>query len=619
MSISHNIPVASQPVSPRHDKVNKNSPNPPDAKNENNQNQDSHIFDKPLPIQTASQPSNRNHVKWDIETTSPSKKTLTINTPFSSLSVDPKIISNFPINQTTEAIEDMVRDLSSQNRSNSSPVGSDDDTPNDNGAIIDDDYLMKVNSQENMEDGNQDKNDNNSMSLKAPMLQALNVPFNENQNSILAPENQKQVLPFDIPEDMKPVPFDAPTLKLLPSINNNDGNNNVNTQEDSKEEVLVIDASITMSEVPTEQQTPSTEIFLSPIDSPQKSGRKRPITPQNERNSYSSLFFAQPKNVYAYNGFSGGMTAPPPSEEDIEQSLKIFKRSKRAPSKERIIYVEQHLERKKMEAISSGDYLEAERIENLSKDIRNAYSNEQQVDYSDVRLQPFLERLDEAKSELSAEQKTWNQRIERAKRQCYSKLEEFDNMQEQALQEFDEKWNDPNYLRAYSKPSTQLNTMRKLERKLVILKSYGEAAQMKKKADKMEKEETKQNQQRGVNEMIKQRNQLIAQQKIEREDYARKLRQSLLLMKKQKEDNVEVLKKKVSNIERRIEALKKEKQPWTPSDQQAVSTPRTASKMVKFRNEPYFKPLNIKPMRSVSVTQKKKKRILVGSKRVFDI
>ena len=144
-------------------------------------------------VQTASQPSNRNHVKWDIETTSPSKKTLTINTPFSSLSVDPKIISNFPINQTTEAIEDMVRDLSSQNRSNSSPVGSDDDTPNDNGAIIDDDYLMKVNSQENMEDGNQDKNDNNnSMSLKAPMLQALNVPFNENQNSILAPENQKQ-------------------------------------------------------------------------------------------------------------------------------------------------------------------------------------------------------------------------------------------------------------------------------------------------------------------------------------------------------------------------------------------------------------------------------------------
>ena len=96
-----------------------------------------------------------------------------------------------------------------------------------------------------------------------------------------------------------------------------------------------------------------------------------------------------------------------------------------------------------------------------------------------------LTKEDCGEIELFNEENNWKTKLEAAKSKCYSKLDDFDKLQDEEMKKFDEKWDDPNYLRLYSIPSTQLNQLRKIEKKLVLTKRYTDAAEVRKRIDIM--------------------------------------------------------------------------------------------------------------------------------------
>ena len=617
MKSNKDIPVASQPVSPRQGAFSIPSPD---------SSQESAIFDKPLPIETSSQPSRNNHVKWDISLTPPSKKTLIIASPFSEIKVDANIISNFPREKSTEAIEDIVRGLSKQPRINSSPVGSDDE---ENSVPIipdfteNDDYL---NEQNVSHSSSYDELQSSSFISKSTLDAMKPIPFSPTKEEKSFPE------PFPSPptEQVTPSGIFLSPIPMMKSINESNEQESVteinlspnNEKEENNEEMnkSCVDELHKVKEneepdslganISPRIGNDASGINSSPIHVTKRVDEKMPKTPPNE--SFSSLFFAQPKNVFTYDDLA-------PSETEIKFTLREFEESGKVPSKEKIVYVERYLEEKRVDSITSGQYLDADKYENTIKEMRIAMIKSIHESEIQSKVQPFLDRLEEAKNQLFTEENSWSRKLETAKNKCYLKLQDFDKLQDEELRKFDEKWDDPNYLRIYSKPSSQLNQLRKIEKKLVLTKRYADADEVRKRIDIMEMEETEAMQKRGIEDMSAQRNLLVEQQEVNRENFTVALKQKLSMMKKERDDALEAIKKKIAKLEKKIDEVRNEAIQWKPTTITSIVTPRASTQMAKFRNESYFKPLRIKPMNSSNVTPKKKKKIFVATAHVFDV
>lgn len=298
---------------------------------------------------------------------------------------------------------------------------------------------------------------------------------------------------------------------------------------------------------------------------------------------------------------------PNKTESDINKSIDDFRDKGTMPSITMINDVEKQIERLRLSAVYEGDYLKAESYDCLKKKLKNESGSAFSRTVCQSKIAAIKERYEETKKHEEITTKKWEDKIYKARLKYQEKINDLEEKHMYALCDFEEKWNDPAFLRSLSKPSSRLMQLRKIERSHILLKQYKEAKDIQDLANKLEHKETKYNQKRGFQEMNTCREALKAKQQNEKDTLLKKLDHSLSVLIKTRDEQLQIIQKKLKKFEQLMKIMEKEEKSNLMVPQTSPNTPRTTSRFLEFRNSSYLKPLDIKPMKSVSSTPKTKK------------
>ena len=204
------------------------------------------------------------------------------------------------------------------------------------------------------------------------------------------------------------------------------------------------------------------------------------------------------------------------------------------------------------------------------------------------------------------ENEKWENRIQQQKQDNDNYNFLLQQRQEEEMQAFKERWQAPEFIETFNKPSSHLLNLRYQETKLALTKNYDEAELMRKRADQQQKTEEEQMRINMANQMRKEFSQL-------KERHNREIKNA--------RDHQE---KQLQSLEsQRIRALK----PYETTDKpppvsrvimstlsrdvnssNQMQTPRTTSSLVNYRQQRHAK-LNLAPMEEVDFERLEEEQI----------
>jgi hypothetical protein len=203
------------------------------------------------------------------------------------------------------------------------------------------------------------------------------------------------------------------------------------------------------------------------------------------------------------------------TEEKLDAALNAFIRSrgktfKRMPMDMRRPLF-QHIARRRVEAIGRPDYAYGEKLVAAAEWLRRAMAADMAMADETGAVEAIEARLKEAKTGYSQARQECENRMKQLEQELSTREREIRDRHEQEYQEFSKGWSDPSKFHEWNKPSSQLLALRASERSLALAGDFGGAKALKKRADRLERKETEQAQQR-----VREAMELAFQQVLER-------------------------------------------------------------------------------------------------------
>lgn len=210
--------------------------------------------------------------------------------------------------------------------------------------------------------------------------------------------------------------------------------------------------------------------------------------------------------------------------------------------------------RRKIDAAACKNYAEASKLSKIEDKLKIYFEEAKESDRIRKRSYYGISSSDQLRTRLSKINNEYDRKIEIYKRSREQFMDQLYNDQQRELAEFGKKWNNPNSFLDLAKPSSHLLQLREIERKKALLMDYEGANQTKAIADKLEKQETAQSQQKAVQAMKTQLKQLEAKHQQEIEGAEQLTKRGLDHLLKERASIVEPLEKalrKSQNMEKR--------------------------------------------------------------------
>lgn len=305
-----------------------------------------------------------------------------------------------------------------------------------------------------------------------------------------------------------------------------------------------------------------------------------------------------------------------PPDEETEKILKRFKKTGRVPISVKSGQLIPYMQRNRVNALLHGDYDKAKEYDEMSKEITIALTKTIGEERKQSRITQLQNKLEDEKNQHFMFRREWLQRISKEEDLNKQRLAELNEKQEKDLLEFEQKWNNEDYLRRYTKPSTQLLQMKAMERSMVIAKMYDQAKMMRKSASIIEKRESTESQQRAKQEMVVERQRLVDKQNHEFLRFKEKCEQQIVVLKKNMTVDERPYLARISKIEREIIHLKTDQEiPVLPNSVQTAEvgeellTSRTAYKFSAYKATAQNPKLKIKPLGQVTKSTRKRRVI----------
>ncbi|OHT11516.1 hypothetical protein TRFO_18958 [Tritrichomonas foetus] len=194
---------------------------------------------------------------------------------------------------------------------------------------------------------------------------------------------------------------------------------------------------------------------------------------------------------------------------DAEAALDAYIQNKRnKPPLSLKNKIMQIIVRRKVDAASAKNYTEAAKISKIEEQLKTYFEELREVDRSKRRTHYGISGSDQLRNRLQKICNEYDRRIEAYKRSREQFMDQLYADQQRELAEFGKKWNNPNSFLDLAKPSCHLLQLREIERKKALLMDYEGAAATKAQADRLEKQETKQSQEKAIQTMKNQLKQL---------------------------------------------------------------------------------------------------------------
>ena len=268
--------------------------------------------------------------------------------------------------------------------------------------------------------------------------------------------------------------------------------------------------------------------------------------------------------------------------------------------------VAQYIKTKQIDSMVSGKYQEAEKYFNLSKKFtkacKDSMKENMEAEYFnkiDIEMQDIDEQLDKINAE-------YDTKIEEIKQQREKNLTNIHMDHDRRVNEYVRKWEKDDALLSFSKPSPTLALLREREKNMILSKNFSIAADLKKQADLLEKQETKNAQKAAQMQLQKERDEIenkkdsqiqqldnsISRQ-CERINRERQMRIQPLMTRMKKLNTDKGVKyfpePKVDTSDAMTEAARKP---------MALMTPDTRTKFNRFKQSAPLKKLQMKGIRS---------------------
>jgi hypothetical protein len=129
-----------------------------------------------------------------------------------------------------------------------------------------------------------------------------------------------------------------------------------------------------------------------------------------------------------------------------------------------------------------------------------------------------------------------------------ARYEELRRSHEAELEEFELQWSDSDYLMAFRKPSPNLLQLRTIEKRLAILKQFDRAAIVRREADKLERAEMRDAQERAVTAMRTEYSNMITKHKREMECFEGFTNRVHWKIEKHKHEHVDPLQRLIARL-----------------------------------------------------------------------
>lgn len=280
---------------------------------------------------------------------------------------------------------------------------------------------------------------------------------------------------------------------------------------------------------------------------------------------------------------------------EIESALNSFLEKNKLPPPEYTDSVIQLINHKRMDCLEESDYKGAENLDSALDVLIKKNSEESQQKSFQDNEQKFNDRLDFIKNKISDINSRYDSKIQTAQENFEEKYHQLMELHEVQIRQFKEKWQDPDFLKQFDRPSKNLLSMRFFEKQMALSGRYKEAKGAKVQADRIQQNEEKeaQKQMEGImkSEFLKLRNQ--QQIEVNKMSSRNDIQLEEIEMQRKKElEPLVVALKKLDNKKKSILTVKAKsasaKITIPKSHQNSPSamqkTPRTAQRVIKYKS-----------------------------------
>lgn len=282
---------------------------------------------------------------------------------------------------------------------------------------------------------------------------------------------------------------------------------------------------------------------------------------------------------------------------EIESALDSLLEKNKLPPEEYTNQLIQLINHKRMDCLESSDYRGAESLDSALDNLLKMNTSESHKKSIQDNEQKFSDRLDSIKSQISDVNNRYDSKMQTIQNNFEEKYQQLIDIQEVQIKKFKEKWQNPDFLKQFDRPSKNLISMRFYEKQMALSGRFKDAKGAKAQADRIQQNEEKEvqkhieeimkseflklrsQQQQEVNKMSSRNDALLEEIEMQRKRELEPLNVALKqLDNKKKSKFSQSLKSKSANIKITI--------PKTNQNSPSLSqkTPRTAQRVIKYKN-----------------------------------
>ena len=284
----------------------------------------------------------------------------------------------------------------------------------------------------------------------------------------------------------------------------------------------------------------------------------------------------------------------PPSESEVISSIDNFQDNGEPIDPQIKPYALQYLNRQRVNYLISSDYNDAKKMDEIINNIKNYDREETEAATRDLQQDVFYGKKMELQEQYDYMNSLWDEKIEHQKQEFESQMTNLKNKQLNEVQQFREKWSNPEFIESKCKASSTLLNLRYKETKLALLREYETAEQLRQQANLQQQHEEEEMKINLENEMRNEFMRMKEKHKKEEENAIEFQQKIMNTLETQKEQALSYYKTtdKPSILSRTtIQTISS-----SPSTIQSTSTtPRTANSLQSLRGGRKIK-LNVQPM-----------------------
>lgn len=153
--------------------------------------------------------------------------------------------------------------------------------------------------------------------------------------------------------------------------------------------------------------------------------------------------------------------------------------------------IQRYLQHRNVEAITQGNYQEAGKFEDLKTKFMNACQIYESKKAAKNEVMLIKSDISDLRLQIEILQKQYQEKIDKAKEKDKSELDRLKRNHEDEMRQFNLYWSNPDNSIEFAKSSTELNSLRKKQKLLLIVKEFEAAEAVRAEANKLERMEAR--------------------------------------------------------------------------------------------------------------------------------